>query len=789
MNIAYKVLRDTWYYDWEMLVEAAPELRQYMEPQYNDTPTQEHTCLPDRHYNNNALRIDGLNEDELVLATTVSNDASNPQKIDFAEDSMNYQMKYQKFYTTFENDNLFMGVGDPGVPLLPLPKCFLNDHSKIWAGENTKYSFYSNHGHACNAVKAKFSHKGKFLRLIHASYYFDKKKNFMSEQREFFKCLSFNLETNKLYFTTYNKKPVLNKKNHKVNRYIKRLECRNATPAFLRNLPDSIRLISQFSKALLEDTKRMMPDVVIPHKYKPTNQGKSTSWTELDYLKYLICALVLQRRIGQPLPWAQNMHTLKIVYELWDIDGLYSVLMNRSGNVHNIIKLDAKKYRPKYMYKIHSNLKKKSTLKTFFTTILGHFTTKSIVKYLMLYATHSVPYNEISWAIMHPILSAVWVSSLLTRGALPTETAHLLKRVVDDVSSIQNARSVAASHGILASINTIYPAMSYDHIINNAHILFSSIGTIYSHDNLLIENREKRQLESFIKFLRRMWNRGELSANMRWTTWRDALNMADRLSLRIRPNKFRNFDDMQLLHDQLAVIQRRDISNKNELGHIYFLPCFCPQEEFDGFRFVQLTHVEDLIAEGTSMHHCVSNYGYDCATGSSIIFSMWKDRSYVTIELSGKSLKIRQQYTINDNIVTHPQILELIDKWHGRLLHMHRKDKETYADVALRFYKYQKMHESSNIFVHVNGIDISDIKLKQAELSKEFENLNVDGSGLYGDHKPTKALIRPGVVDIPETALPQMEAPRLPQPEEEADPFCEEFIQHLEEMRSSNGQA
>lgn len=790
MTVGYKVVRDTWYYDWRRLVEAAPELRQYTEPNYNEAPVEERITQA-RHCDNNTLRTQGLNEDEVVLAAMVSNhDTSTPPD---THTSLDYERPYisDTFHQAeweactdiyphnFECDNLFKGIGDPGVPLLPIPRCFLWNHSEVWSGENTKYSLHSSRGDICSASKIRFSHRGKFLRFVHASYYFNKKKNFMSEQREFFKCLSFNLETNKAYFTTYDKKPVFNKTKRKANKYIKRLECRNVTPSFLRLMPESIELIVRFTRALLEDTKHTIPGVVIPIR----EHSATKVLTEIEYLRYLISAIVLQRRVGQPLPWVRNICTLKIVYKLWDFADLYSILANTFADVYSDRKPTEKKYKPKYMYKIHSNLKKKPTLKTFFTTILGHFATKSVIKYLTMSATHLIPYRSIT-NNDNIVESIVGVASLLTRGILPTEAVHLIKLVVDDMSSIQNARNELSSCGF-SFINDAYSAMSYKRIINNAHLLFSCIKSIYSRDN---QPLEKRYLESFIKFLRRMWNTGELSDNIRWTTWRDTFNMAEQLSLRIRPNKFKNFDEARLLHDQLAVIQRRDISNKNELGHIYFLPCFCPQEEFDGFRFVQLTHVDDLIAEGRAMHHCVGGYGYQCATGDSIIFSMWKDRSYVTIELSGKSLEIRQQYTINDNLVINAKILELIDRWHNRLLYMHRKDQETYRKVANRFYNYQKMPSAANTFVHIDGIDLSDVKRKYDELAKEFEGLNIGRSGLYGGPKPTKVLPKPCEVEIPETiVVPQTTAPRPSQSEAEVNPFCEEFIHRLEEMEASNG--
>ena len=82
------------------------------------------------------------------------------------------------------------------------------------------------------------------------------------------------------------------------------------------------------------------------------------------------------------------------------------------------------------------------------------------------------------------------------------------------------------------------------------------------------------------------------------------------------------------------------------------------------------------------MHHCVGGYAYNCAEGTSIIFSMRKgDKSYITIEVSPKGgHEIIQQYTLHDITVTSEKVLDIINRWRSDCVALHVKDTETYYD-------------------------------------------------------------------------------------------------------------
>ena len=166
-------------------------------------------------------------------------------------------------------------------------------------------------------------------------------------------------------------------------------------------------------------------------------------------------------------------------------------------------------------------------------------------------------------------------------------------------------------------------------------------------------------------------------------TWRDMYGMASRYHVRIRPRKFNVREDIQILHDRLVALQNRDDQIVRQYRNKPFLPFTHPDKLYDGFQFVFLGTPEALREEGVLMHHCVGGYVHRCLSGRSIIFSMQKDGvRYVTVEITGTTYIVLQQYTINDNLVRNDEIHNIIEKWEKDVIELHKDEEITYHGLC-----------------------------------------------------------------------------------------------------------
>jgi hypothetical protein len=177
-----------------------------------------------------------------------------------------------------------------------------------------------------------------------------------------------------------------------------------------------------------------------------------------------------------------------------------------------------------------------------------------------------------------------------------------------------------------------------------------------------------------------------------WTLFRDTINMASELGIRVRINKFLCVNDIAYIHDRFTEYQQRDLEAFNKYNNFEFLKFESPDKYYEEFRFIQLLTPADLVKEGKEMHHCVGGYSNRCLDGSSIIFSMFKDRSWVTIELNGndQTYPIAQMYTIKDFSIRNSVILSIIEKWRSDVERMHSNDDTLYSIKARDYYEYQK---------------------------------------------------------------------------------------------------
>jgi len=353
-------------------------------------------------------------------------------------------------------------------------------------------------------------------------------------------------------------------------------------------------------------------------------------------------ALFLQHKVGTRLEWAQNQQFLNQI-------GQMAFFCRMSSQYTNIDKI-----RKKGLYRIIPNLRKnpaaKTVIKTFFVD--GY---RNVIDRIL-----NEGYSDI-------IKKAMSLSISISKGILPNNTYHLIVHLVKMQTPYARTQLYKLLEA-LESISGIYYGLNQDNIDNELHVLKLYTRTI---QNLLKQNTFQI---------------------VEWTMFRDMMNIAAELNIRVRINKFQCSNDIVYLHDRFVGYQLRDLKAFNKYSNFKFLEFESPNKKYDGFKFIQLLRPADLVKEGKSMHHCVGGYSNRCLNGNSIIFSMFKERSWVTIELDGadQTYPITQMYTIKDFTVNNERILGLIEQWRSEVEAMHRNDDTTYSVKAYAYYEYQK---------------------------------------------------------------------------------------------------
>jgi len=178
-----------------------------------------------------------------------------------------------------------------------------------------------------------------------------------------------------------------------------------------------------------------------------------------------------------------------------------------------------------------------------------------------------------------------------------------------------------------------------------------------------------------------------------WNIFRDVMQMAEDNQMgRVRPSHIDTIEKLWTVHNYLQNIQRRNLEVTQDLAKYKFLPFALPNKEYDGFRFVQLLDVKELVDEGNTMKHCVGGYGNSCLEGNSIIVSMQKERHWVTIELNGSTYEIIQKYSIGDNVILNGKFLNIINTWHKDLLELNKAavGAKSYKQLAPIYYEQQQ---------------------------------------------------------------------------------------------------
>lgn len=612
------------------------------------------------------------------------------------------------------NDHRHMrDAGDPGVPLLPIPKRFLGDGSTVHFGN---YLVYTMHGikknnrdpNVMGLTKQSIRIDKDAVKCTKCTYYFDRVRNFTSEIKTTLSFLTFSEKTKGIYWTSYEKV------DKRFTRLVARLGLRH-DGVNLRLGSINKRLAIQFVAEVTKRAKRDLGDIYLPsvegveNEYfldqtvpsgkliteedrkiidmvsnpveKVNKKPKIHLKDSIPYMAYTLSAIIWQYKAGQPLKWITNRTLLKNISNLLSTDKLSVIAMKRWDTGDNTDD-DYKKYgkwRAKILRKINDEVKLTTSPKVILKSVFGEFYKNIYFTLFDKYVTETL--DEMTLGLFH-------LEVALQRGHAPKSITHLLVKVVNGINSCD---------------------INYDQRVNRFEYLRIICNAIKGFENIegnpLIPNIDI--LDKWSRFNSRLFDTEK--EPMEWHQFRDTFNMAKEVSIRIRLNKCHSSEDVMRLHDKFSEYIIRD--GKMLRAFPIFFPFKHPNKEYDGFEFVHLDTANELLEEGINMKHCIGNYAHGCYIGNSIIFSMRHDRSWITLELNGDNYKIHQKYTVGDFKVENESIKGIINTWHKDLVKMHSKDSSNYQKISQ----------------YINDVFEQKYKTNEADITKLIGNPNVFG--------------------------------------------------------------
>jgi len=583
------------------------------------------------------------------------------------EEEFSKKVELKQEYIDIPNHNY-----NPSILQLLPPNRFLLPGSKVWQGEYTLYNFTNSHifdinNFICWINKYRFSQRDHFIRLQHAVYRFDRKQDIISELKKHLIMWTYNTKTKQLYKIKKVKKNELKKRSHFRNSVRKALY--TLSNAGWHDVPTHIS--NKFISAVLEAAKKDIPNLVVLSKENPKPNSPKTKETNRIIIehKYIeeaqnrryrsikLASIILQHRIGQPIKWLN--YTL--IQNIWDILGnlqfqetiVCGVYDNSKSREE--IKLKAKALRRKTVYQLVPNLRKSNHMRTAIKTIIGENYSKFLIRLFNIDPINNTFLVE-------------WIFAM-NKGLISKNLYHWVAQTINNTNS--------SSRVIINMVENVSKILAL--VLRNYNII-DVYNDGFNWDQFSVI------LDSYIKICKKIITTDVSLPN--WHTWYDMYNMANRLGIRVRPNKLNSNQEIRHLHDGLSNIINRDKVTIKKYKNSIFEEFIAPTKKYDGFEFIQIRTAQDLVDEGISMHHCVGSYADKCANGRSIIFSMRKDgKGYVTIELDTRNYKVSQQYTLHDITVTSQKALDIINRWDNDCIKLHKDDKETYYEICQRKVK------------------------------------------------------------------------------------------------------
>lgn len=393
-------------------------------------------------------------------------------------------------------------------------------------------------------------------------------------------------------------------------------------------------MITKFINKIEKAVRADVPDVFVDPTYDFGFTNHTEHLNRIYWLFYKLIALILQHKLNKRIEWFTS--------------SVFNHILNYTAptKINNVLSTNSK-----ILGKVRKVLSKKTSIKALAGLLYGKDKASICAKLLTL-PKLVVNISKLADSMNHP--------------DFPKSLYHYINQLVTS-----GKKTDMVKLGILCK--SIQPIFSYN-----------------NHNDL---KYNEAPLNQYIKYCR---THTDIPT---WFMWVDMYSMAKRLSIRIRPNKLKEVKAVRELHDILANIINRDTRTITDYSDKIFDEFIVPNKLYNGFEFVQLRTAKELVHEGTTMHHCVGSYSPKCLRGQSIIFSMRKGgKSYVTIELEGKTHKLIQKYTISDFTVTNRTALATILAWQQDVHKLHINDVTSYWEICnTKFNEIAEQERAKNV--------------------------------------------------------------------------------------------
>ena len=713
-------MRNVYKFDYNLVAKLDPSYMQYLEDITTDGFSKDNISItesasgdieddrpiaePQVTNIDTNWRSEGLSEDEKSIIDMMHNEGSIDPKeeggvkniIDGIRDIdlQNSEATIPEYVLKAEYRNYPSQI-HPNVLMIKPPKRVLAPGSEVWTNDNIRYHITrtkERDPNVVNMVKQLLYYKPGKIGMMRITYRLDRLHDVSTERRKYFRMVTYNLDTAKLYVISGQSKG----KHKRITQRVAQVGLnKTGVQAALNVINNS--LCAKFVQVIQDYVLKLIPDAYIPVKEKtrkPTrhrirvNTETMSIVSSAVYRADVLYAMMLQHKVGCRLKWLSDEHFLNHIAEFASIKNIGVRFFGETQT-----EKQEKAFKTKTIYTVLSKLKKRPGAKTVTKALFGPWY-RNIYHQLMVWKIDEVDHfpNAVNFLIN--------LSHSMSKGILPKDVYHFIVQMIKR--------------------NDEY---AYKQLLEIRHIL------LQIHHAPLTEPSEQtpriiRYVQAYIKASLRMIRAiesegGSIKEVIEWTTFNDMMSMAQELGIRIRINKLTCIDDVRVLHDRFAAFQQRNLEAYNRYDKYEFLKFESPDKEYDGFKFIQLLTPNDLVKEGKDMHHCVGGYSRHCLKGHSIIFSMFKDRSWITIEIAGDSnvYEIRQQYTIKDFTIRNNNILNIVKKWHYDLVNMHSEDEKLYGMRAMVYYEYQKNKTKLEKYQDMEGDDLNDAErgwLKQA---------------------------------------------------------------------------
>lgn len=641
-------------FDYKLVAKEDESYNQFIK--FSSTP-EHSTNLIHRTQENPACTYKGLSEEDLAIIRETTSDVMKEK-----QKKQSYEISpFRELSEERDDDHMVVSLKEEylsstktsnlNLPALPPPNRFLTAGSHFWTGFNKYYYITSFWGRDTSnelLQTIRLVKRGNFLRYIKSYYVFNREKNITTELKKTLRLITYNMSTGRLYLCGYQQQEKTGRR-HKYYRYIRNILWLHNSYiiSILLECPQLGRL---FIQKILKNMTDTIPDINLLYDEDQLMVYLSDSVTHINQLSHILFAGLLQQKLGSSIKWL----TVPITRLILDY-------------ISPFMKEDRKR-----LYKTTKLLSKKNRLEVMIKILLEphyqKFMSKLVTSYILDDNIDDIRRFLCAWHKAQSIES------------IPKRICHL----------IANSIHKREQRRLLLLIIYITPLLED----------FSTIFYFYYDDAPGTHLYYKQLMNSYVTFLDKLTKTHEFELNAysyqnTWTTWKDTFNMAKTLGIRLRPNKF-NEKNLYKIHNKLSDIINRDKITLKDYRDTIFEEFKAPSSLYDGYYFTQLRTAEDLIHEGTVMHHCVGSYASRCDDGQSIIFSMRKnencfenvfsitkdknclEKSYVTLEISGRTHELYQMYTIHDINVTNDHILGLIEKWMKDVKKIHENDEETY---------------------------------------------------------------------------------------------------------------